>query len=125
VTKEAFIESGNTEVATGDKGGMLTAVRRGEAAVLARYEGAYAATTLTVMGDRDTFVWDQPPSYNRIDDLVAAKVVDPHDTARTVHGLVAEALVRELPPGRSALMHARAATVMREAALRRDDRPVP
>jgi WD40 repeat protein len=73
VTKEAFIESGNTEVATAAKGGVLTAVRRGEAAVLARYEGAYAATTLTVMGDRDKFVWEQPPSYNRIDDLVAAK----------------------------------------------------
>ena len=27
-------------------------LRRGEAPVLVRYEGAYAATTLTVMGDR-------------------------------------------------------------------------
>ncbi len=33
----------------------MTAVRRGEAPVLARYEGAYAATTLTVMGDRSGF----------------------------------------------------------------------
>jgi WD40 repeat protein/mono/diheme cytochrome c family protein len=73
VTNEAFVESGNTEVATAGKGGVLTAVRRGEAAVLARYEGAYAATTLTVMGNRDKFVWEQPPSYNRIDDLIAAK----------------------------------------------------
>src|SRR5207253_3661470 len=67
------------EVATAASGvasaprGMLTAVRRGEAAVLARYEGAYAATTLTVMGERDKFVWQQPPSYNRIDELVATK----------------------------------------------------
>ena len=52
VTREAFIESGNTEVATADKAGLMTAVRRGEAPMLARYEGAYAATTLTVMGDR-------------------------------------------------------------------------
>ncbi len=73
VTREAFIESGNTEVATAAKGGLLSAVRRGEAPVLARYEGAYAATTLTVMGNRDKFVWEQPPTYNRIDDLVAAK----------------------------------------------------
>jgi WD40 repeat protein len=73
VTKEAFIESGNTEVATADKAGLLTAVRRGEAAVLARYEGAYAATTLTVMGDRSGFTWQQPPAYNRIDELTAAK----------------------------------------------------
>jgi mono/diheme cytochrome c family protein len=73
VTREAFVESGNTEVATVGKGGLMTAIRRGEAAVLARYEGAYAATTLTVMGKRDGFAWEQPPSYNRVDDLAAAK----------------------------------------------------
>ena len=32
--------------------------------MLARYEGAYAATTLTVMGDRTGFAWKQPPAYN-------------------------------------------------------------
>jgi WD40 repeat protein len=73
VTAEAFIESGNTEVATAAPGGLLSAVRRGEAAVLARFEGAYAATTLTVMGDRTGFVWQQPPVHNRIDELTAAK----------------------------------------------------
>ena len=31
VTSEAFIESGNTEVATAEEPGLLTAVRRGEA----------------------------------------------------------------------------------------------
>src|SRR5262249_30686657 len=49
VTEEAFIESSNTEVATGDKVGLVTAVRRGEATMLARYEGAYTAATLIVM----------------------------------------------------------------------------
>ncbi len=39
VTLEAFIESGNTEVAEPDKRGLVTVIRRGEAAVLARYEG--------------------------------------------------------------------------------------
>ncbi len=73
VTREAFIESGNTEVASADRAGVVTALRRGEAAVLARYEGAYAATTLTVMGDRSGFVWEQPPTWNRIDELVAEK----------------------------------------------------
>lgn len=73
VTREAFIESGNTEVATADRHGLLTAVRRGEASVLARYEGAYTATTLTVMGDRKGFVWEDPPAFNKIDELVAAK----------------------------------------------------
>ncbi len=73
VTREATIESSNTEVGAADRSAMMTAVRRGEAAVLARYEGAYAATTLTVMGDRKGFVWQDPPSYGKIDELVAAK----------------------------------------------------
>jgi hypothetical protein len=73
VTREAFIESGNTEVATSTPGGVLRAVRRGEAPVLARYEGAYAATTLTVMGDRTGYVKPEIASWNHIDELVAQK----------------------------------------------------
>jgi hypothetical protein len=73
VTGEAFIDSGNTEVATSDRRGLMTAVRRGEAPILARFEGSYAATTLTVMGDRSGFAWTDPPANNRIDELTAAK----------------------------------------------------
>ena len=73
MTGEAFLESGNSEVATANKSGLITAIRRGEAPVLVRYEGAYAATTLTVMGDRSGFVWEQPPVYNKIDELTAEK----------------------------------------------------
>jgi WD40 repeat protein len=73
VTREAFVESGDLEVAAAERGGLITALRRGEAPILARFEGAYAATTLTVMGDRNGFVWEEPPAYNRIDELVAAK----------------------------------------------------
>jgi WD40 repeat protein/mono/diheme cytochrome c family protein len=73
VTREAFIESGNGEVATAARPGLITALRRGEAPILARFEGGYSATTLTVMGDRTGFVWEQPPSYGTIDDLVAGK----------------------------------------------------
>lgn len=73
VTREAFVESGNTEVATADRGGMLKSLRRGEAPMLVRYEGSYAATTLTVMGDRTGFVWAEPPANNKIDQLAAAK----------------------------------------------------
>lgn len=73
VTREAFVTSGNTEVGDISETGILTAIRRGEAPVLARFEGAYAATTLTVMGNRDGFVWEQPETWNRIDELVADK----------------------------------------------------
>jgi Protein of unknown function (DUF1549)/Protein of unknown function (DUF1553) len=73
VTREAFIESGNTEVATTDATGLLTTVRRGEAPILARYEGAYAATTLTVMGDRGAYQKPKSDAWSRIDELVAQK----------------------------------------------------
>jgi hypothetical protein len=74
VSAEAFIESSNTEVATVDKQGLVTAVRRGEAAMLARYEGAYTATTLIVMGDRSGYAWKDVPEHNYIDTLVYAKL---------------------------------------------------
>ncbi|MFZ4766730.1 MAG: DUF1549 domain-containing protein, partial [Roseimicrobium sp.] len=73
VTAEAFIDSGNTEVAETDKHGLVTTLRRGEAPMLARFEGAYAATTVTVMGDRTGFAWVEPPKFNKIDEFVAAK----------------------------------------------------
>ncbi|MBL9134527.1 MAG: DUF1549 domain-containing protein [Verrucomicrobiales bacterium] len=73
VTTDAFVESGNADVATADAAGLITTLRRGEAPILARYEGSYAATTVTVMGDRSGFAWSDPPANNRIDELVAAK----------------------------------------------------
>src|SRR4029077_3239008 len=73
VSREAFIESGNAEVAVANRSGLMTSLRRGEAPILGRYEGSYAATTLTVIGDRSGFVWQQPPANGRIDELVASK----------------------------------------------------
>jgi len=73
VTNEAFVESGNTDVATVDSTGLVTTLRRGEAPMLARYEGNYAATTVTVMGDRTGFEWKEPETWSPIDKLVASK----------------------------------------------------
>lgn len=73
VTAESFLESGNTDVAESSATGLVTTLRRGEAPVLARYEGCYAATTVTVMGDRTGFEWKQPESWGTIDELAAAK----------------------------------------------------
>ncbi|MDA1015472.1 MAG: DUF1549 domain-containing protein, partial [Planctomycetota bacterium] len=74
VTEEAFIESGDPEIAAAGNAGLLVTLRRGEAPILARFEGAYAATTLTVMGDRSGFVWKEPAKNNLIDELVARKL---------------------------------------------------
>ncbi|MBI5766471.1 MAG: DUF1549 domain-containing protein [Verrucomicrobia bacterium] len=73
VTAEGFIESGNTDVVTVDEHGLVTTLRRGEAPVLARFEGNYAATTVTVMGDRSGFAWAEPEKWNQIDEFTAAK----------------------------------------------------
>ncbi|HEY1191009.1 MAG TPA: DUF1549 domain-containing protein, partial [Gemmata sp.] len=74
VTAETFVESSNTEVATVDKAGLVTTLRRGEATMLARYEGAYAASTVIIMGDRSGFEWKQQPVHNYIDTLVDQKL---------------------------------------------------
>ncbi len=73
VSREAFLESANSEVAVAGRAGLIAAVRRGEAPILARFEGNYASTTLTVMGDRTGFVWTEPPAYGAIDKLAARK----------------------------------------------------
>jgi hypothetical protein len=74
VSTLAFVESSNTEVASVDKQGLVTAVRRGEATMLARYEGAYTAAALVVMGDRGGFGWKDVPEFNFIDTLVDEKL---------------------------------------------------
>ncbi|MCL6501973.1 MAG: DUF1549 and DUF1553 domain-containing protein [Pirellulales bacterium] len=74
VTAEAFLESSQTEKLVVDRHGLATAVRRGEAAILARYEGAYAATPVIIMGDRSGFVWQDVPTHNFIDELVYEKL---------------------------------------------------
>lgn len=74
VTAEAFVVSSNTEVATVDKLGLVTAVRRGETAMLCN-EGSYAAATkLIIMGDRSEFAWKETPTHNWIDGLVYEKL---------------------------------------------------
>jgi Protein of unknown function (DUF1549)/Protein of unknown function (DUF1553) len=74
VTAEAFLESSLTDAVEVDKQGLATGMRRGESSLLARYEGAYAATTVVVMGDRSGFVWQDPPANTHLDTLVYNKL---------------------------------------------------
>ena len=73
VTTLAFVDTGNQDVAKTDSANVVTTLRRGEAPMLARFEGAYAATTVTVMGDRSGFAWAEPEKWNKIDEFAAAK----------------------------------------------------
>lgn len=70
VTAHAFFETSDLEVTTVDEHGLATTLRRGDAAILARFEGRYAATRLFVMGDRAGFEWRDVPETNYVDSLV-------------------------------------------------------
>ncbi len=73
VTREAVFSSSNGDVAQ-VKEGLITALRRGEAAVLIRYEGIYGTQRVTVMGDRTGYEWAEEAENNFIDKLVDAKL---------------------------------------------------
>ena len=73
VTREAVLSSNNEEVAL-VQGNTVIPLRRGEMAVLVRYEGLYDAREVTVMGDRTGFRFAAMPEYNFIDKAVNAKL---------------------------------------------------
>ena len=73
VTDDAVLSSNNEEVAL-VKDSTLTALRRGEMAVLVRYEGLYASREVRVMGDRTGFQFAAMPEYNEVDRHVNAKL---------------------------------------------------
>lgn len=73
VTREAILSSNNEEVAL-VKGSTLTALRRGEMAVLVRYEGIYAAREVVVMGDRTGYQFAAMPEHNFVDKHVNTKL---------------------------------------------------
>ncbi|WZP00968.1 DUF1553 domain-containing protein [Isosphaeraceae bacterium EP7] len=74
VTLDAIYSSSVPDVALVDAKGKVESVRRGEAAILIRYEGAYAVDNVTVMGDRSGFAWKDLPELNAVDRLVDAKL---------------------------------------------------
>jgi hypothetical protein len=73
VTRDAVLSSNNGDVAQ-VKDGVVTSVRRGEAAILIRYEGNYTAREVVVMGDRSGYQWADVPEYNYIDGHVYGKL---------------------------------------------------
>ncbi|MFM7836052.1 MAG: DUF1549 domain-containing protein, partial [Planctomycetaceae bacterium] len=74
VTRDAVFDTSNFEVAVVSKTGLISAVQRGEAAALVRYEGNYAAAPVSILGNRDGYQWTPQPEQNYIDGLVNAKL---------------------------------------------------
>jgi hypothetical protein len=73
VTRDAILSINNGDIAL-VKDGVVTGIRRGEAAVLVRYEGSYGTKLVTVMGDRTGYKWTDVAEYNYIDKHVHAKL---------------------------------------------------
>ncbi|MEE2887733.1 MAG: DUF1549 domain-containing protein, partial [Planctomycetota bacterium] len=73
VTREASMSVANVEVSE-MHGNAVTALRRGESAVLVRYEGRYATAPVAIMGDRSGFVWQDSPEHNFIDKHINNKL---------------------------------------------------
>ncbi|MBL8843663.1 MAG: DUF1553 domain-containing protein [Planctomycetes bacterium] len=74
VTADAVVECNDLEIAATEAGGLVTALRRGDAAILARYAGQFAATRMVVMGDRAGFAWQPVAQHHYVDELVDAKL---------------------------------------------------
>jgi len=73
VTREAVLSSSNEEIAL-VKDHTVIALRRGEMAVLVRYEGVYESREVVIMGDRTGFVQEEMPEHNEVDRHVLAKL---------------------------------------------------
>ncbi len=73
VTRESVLSSSDTEVAMMTNN-VVTGIRRGESAVLVRYEGQYSTAVITIMGDRTGYAWVDQPQYNYIDEHIDNKL---------------------------------------------------
>ncbi len=74
VTRDAHFSVSNTEVAKAGNDGVVKGLRRGEAAILIRYEGIYGTKLLTIMGDRSGYEWKELAENNYIDKHVNDKL---------------------------------------------------
>jgi hypothetical protein len=74
VTREAAIASNATSIAEVDARGVLKGLRRGEAAVLVRYEGRFVTVPVTILEPSPAFSWTALPQNNYIDELIDAKL---------------------------------------------------
>jgi hypothetical protein len=74
VTREAVYSSSVETVVTVTGDGLVKGIRKGEAAVLIRYEGQFAVAPAAVLVPSGEFRWTEPPANNVIDTLVYKKL---------------------------------------------------
>ncbi len=74
VTREASYTSNTPSVAEATQDGLLTSERKGEAALLVRYEGNFVTVSTTILSSKPGFQWVQLPQHNYIDEAVDHKL---------------------------------------------------
>ncbi len=74
VSREAIFASNLPSVAEVTQDGLVTTSRKGEAAILVRYEGNYVIVDTTVLPEKQEFKWVGLAQYNFIDQHVDAKL---------------------------------------------------
>ena len=74
VTRETNISSNIPEIADVDANARVKGERKGEAALLVRYEGKFVAVPVTVLNPNPGFAWNNLPQYNYIDEFIDAKL---------------------------------------------------
>ncbi len=74
VTREASYTSNTPSVAEVTQDGVLASQRKGEAALLVRYEGNFVTVSTTILSGTPGFKWVQSPQYNYIDEAVDRKL---------------------------------------------------
>ena len=74
VTREANIESNTPDVAKVGASADVSGERIGEATLLVRYQGKFAAVPVTVLNPKPGFAWKALPEYNYIDQKIDAKL---------------------------------------------------
>lgn len=74
VTAEASVTSNTPDIAEVNAEAVIETKRKGEAALLVRYEGKFVTVPLTVLNPKPGFTWAALPQHNYIDQLIDAKL---------------------------------------------------
>ncbi|MEP6540309.1 MAG: DUF1549 and DUF1553 domain-containing protein [Bryobacteraceae bacterium] len=74
VTDLAQYNSSIPTTAEISEGGVIKTLRKGEAAMLVRYEGKLSVVNVTALSDKQGFQWKPVPEFNYIDTLVNEKM---------------------------------------------------
>ncbi len=78
VTREASYTSSTPSIAEVNPEGLVTSSRKGESAILVRYEGNFVTVNATILSEKPGFHWVQLPQYNFIDAAIDHKLQKLH-----------------------------------------------